>query len=94
MTRNKRTRDGMCILFCVPPSFVLIDNKYILSCKNINVLYGANSPLNESSEELRMKQWCLYLHTSFTFFQDYAIKAEIIWSYCRLTLEDPNKKNV
>ena len=92
MTRNKKIQDGMCILFCVPPSFVLIDNKYILSC-TINVLYGANSPLNESSEELRMKQWCLYLHT-FTFFQDYAIKAEIIWSYCCLTLEDQNKKNV
>ena len=25
--RNKRTRDGTCVLFCVPPSFVLIDNK-------------------------------------------------------------------
>ena len=29
---NKRTGDGPCILFCVLPSFVLIDNKYILSC--------------------------------------------------------------
>ena len=29
---NKRTRDGTCVLFCVPPSFALIDNKYILSC--------------------------------------------------------------
>ena len=29
---NKRTCDGTCTLFCVPPSFVLIDNKYILSC--------------------------------------------------------------
>ena len=29
---NKRTRDGTCVLFSVPPSFVLIDNKYILSC--------------------------------------------------------------
>ena len=54
---NKRTRDETCVLFRVPPSFVLIDNKYILSC-TINVLYGANSPLNENSEELRMKQWC------------------------------------
>ena len=25
---NKRTRDATCVLFCVPPSFVLIDNKY------------------------------------------------------------------
>ena len=29
---NKRTRDGTGVLFCVPPSFVLTDNKYILSC--------------------------------------------------------------
>ena len=29
---NKRTTDRTCVLFCVPPSFVLIDNKYILSC--------------------------------------------------------------
>ena len=28
---NKRTQDGTC-LFYVPPSFVLIDNKCILSC--------------------------------------------------------------
>ena len=24
------TRDGTCVLFCVPPSFVLIENQYIL----------------------------------------------------------------
>ena len=29
---NKRRRNGTRILFGVPPSFVLIDNKYILSC--------------------------------------------------------------
>ena len=29
---NKRTRDGTCNLFCVPPSFVLTGNKCILSC--------------------------------------------------------------
>ena len=29
---NKRTRGVTCVLFCVLPSFVLIDNKYILSC--------------------------------------------------------------
>ncbi len=86
----KRTRDGTCVLFCVPPSFVLIDNKYVLSCAVIR----ANSPLNESNEELRMKQWCLYLHSSFPFFQDYAIRAEIIWSYYHLSSEDQNKKNV
>ena len=74
---NKKTRDGTCVLFCVPPSFVLINNQ----CNLSRVLYGANGPLNESNKELRMKQWCLYLHSSFPFFQDYAIKAEIIGSY-------------
>ena len=29
---NKRTRDATCVLFRVPRSFVLIDNKYILLC--------------------------------------------------------------
>ena len=33
---HKRTRDGTCVLFCVPPSFVLIDNKCILSCAIIS----------------------------------------------------------
>ena len=37
---NKRTWDGTCVLFCVPPSFVLMDNKYILSCAHF--LYGAH----------------------------------------------------
>ena len=84
----KRTRDGTCVLFCVSPSFVLIDNKYILLCAIIR------SPLNESNEELRLKQGCLYLHSSFPFFRDYTIKAEIIWSYYYLSSEDQNKKNV
>ena len=39
---NKKTRDGTCVLFCVLPSFVLTDNKCILSCAVI---------LNESNEE-------------------------------------------
>ena len=29
---NKRTRDGTCVLFFVPPSFVLTGNNCILSC--------------------------------------------------------------
>ena len=41
------------------------------------LLYGANSPFNESSEELKMEQWCLYFHSSFSLFQDYSINAEI-----------------
>ena len=36
-----------------------------------------------------MKQRCLYLHSSFSFFQDCAIKSEIIWSYYHLSSEDP-----
>ena len=47
--RNKRTWDGTCVLFCVPPSFALIDNKYILSCAI------TNSPLNESN---KLVSWC------------------------------------
>ena len=46
---NKRTQDRTCVLFCVPPSFVLRDNKYIHSCAIIS--------LNESNEELRMKRF-------------------------------------
>ena len=41
------------------------------------LLYGANSPLNESSEELTMEQWCLYFHSYFSLFQDYSVNAEI-----------------
>ena len=29
---NKKIRDGTCVLFCVPLSFVLTDNKCILPC--------------------------------------------------------------
>ena len=88
---NKRTRDGTCVLFCVPPSFVLIDNKYILSCA---IMDQVAHSVNGTNEELRMKQWCLYLHSSFPFFQDYAIKAEVIWSYYHLSSEDQIKNKV
>ena len=45
----------------------------------LKVLCGVNSQLNESNEglKMRMKQWCLYFHSSFPFFQDHAIIAEI-----------------
>ena len=51
---------------------------------------------NGTNEELRMKQWCLYLHSSFPgfFSQDYAIKAEVIWSYYHLSSEDQIKNKV
>ena len=88
---SKRTRDRRA--FYVPPSFVLIHNKYILSCATMDQV--AHS-VNGTNEEMRMKQWCLYLHSSFSVFfsQDYAIKAEVIWSYYHLSSEDQNKNNV
>ena len=86
---NKRTRDGTCVLFSVLPSFVLIDDKHIFF-----MCYYKDQITHTKNEELRMKQWCLYLHSSFPFFQDYAIKAEIIYSYYHLSSEDQNKKNV
>jgi len=39
-----------------------------------------------------MKQWYLYLQSSFPFFRDYAIKEEIIWSYYHLSSEDKKEK--
>ena len=71
---NKRTRDGTYVLFCVPPSSVLTDNKCIFSCAFSTT--EANSPLNESNEELRMK--LVFIFSSFfSFFEDYRIKAEL-----------------
>ena len=44
-------------------------------------------------EQIAHCHWTkLYLHSSFPFFQDYAIKAEIIWSYYHLSSEDQNKR--
>ena len=73
------------------PSFVLTDNKCIISCAITWSKYQ-NSPLNESNEELRMKQSMVFIvHETvhgiyssqfFSFFlffsQDYATKAEIV----------------
>ena len=59
---NKRTRDGTCVLFCVLPSFVLTNHKCILSCAIIW------SPLNESNEELRMKQQRYLFYYIVSFF--------------------------
>ena len=95
MTRNiYTTREhgiGHVSSFCVPP-FVLTDDKCIFSC----VIFptGANSPLNQSNKELRMKQWGIYFHSSFPFFQDYAIKAETDLELHHSSSEDQNKKNV
>ena len=43
------------------------------------MLFHSLRPLNESNEELKMKQWYLYFRSSFPVFppQDYAIKAVI-----------------
>ena len=72
---NKRTRDGTCVLFCVLPSFVLTDNKCILSC----AIIWSKQPIerkqriaeNETVRDIYILQFL------FRFFQDYAIKAEI-----------------
>ena len=75
---------------CVPPSFVLKGNKCILSCAISPV--GANSPLNESNEELRMKHSGVYIFiVLYSFFKVMQSKQRWIWSY--LSSEDQNKKN-
>ena len=56
-------------------------------CANRKSIHSLNN------EELRMKQWYSYLHSSFPFFQDYAIKAEIIWINYHLSSEEQNKQN-
>ena len=88
---NKRTRDATCVLFCVPPSFVLIDNKYILSCAVIR----SKQPV-ERKQRRTENETVVFISSQFfsNLFQDYAIKAEIIWSYYDLSSEDQNKKNV
>ena len=49
--------------------------------------------MNESNEELRMKQWCLYFHSSFLFlFQDCAIKAEIYLELLSFISGGPKQK--
>ena len=47
-------------------------------------------PLNESNEELRMKQWCLYLHSSFPFFKIMQSKRQSYYHY--LSSEDKKEK--
>ena len=89
---NKRTRDGTGVLFCVPPSFVLKDNKYVRSC----VIIRCKQPI-ERKQQRTENETVVFISSSFFsnfFSQDYAIKAEIIWSYYHLFSEDQNKKNV
>ena len=69
--------------------FVVKDNKCILSCTVSPI--GANSPLNKSSEELRMKQWCWYFHSSFQLFKIMQSKQRWHWSSYHLSLEDQNR---
>ena len=87
---NKRTRDGTCVLVCVPPSFVLIDNKYILSC----AIIWSKQPVERKQRRTENETMVFISSQFFSFFQDQAIKAEIIWSYYHLSSEDQNKKNV
>ena len=83
-------RDGTCVLFCVPPSFVLIDNKYILSCAIIR----SKQPVERKQRRTENETVVFISSQFFSFFQDYAIKVEIIWNYYHLSSEDQNKKNV
>ena len=87
---NKRTRDATCVLFCVPPSFVLIDNKYIISCAIIR----SKQPVERKQRRTENETGVYIFIVLFHFFEDYAIKSEIIWSYYHLSSEDQNKKNV
>ena len=94
---NKRTRDGTRALFCVPPSFVLIDNKYILSCAIIRSKQPADRNQRRTENETAVLISSQFFSSSFSLFsssQNYAVKAEIIWSYYHLSSEDQNKKNV
>ena len=87
---NKRTRDATCVLFCVPPSFVLTDNKCILSC----AITRSKQPVERKQRRTENETVVFTSSQFFSIFQDYAIKAEIIWSYYHLSSEDQNKKNV
>ena len=87
---NKKTQDGTCVLFCVSPSFVLIDNECILSCAIIRSKYSVEQKQRRTENET-----VVFISSQFfSFFQDYAIKAEIIWSYYHLPSKDQNKTNV
>ena len=64
-TREYETGHVSCfvsgLLFSVVP-----DSKCILSCSVSAV--RANNPLNESNEELRLRQWFSYFNSSFPYF--------------------------
>ena len=47
---SKRTRAGTCVLFCVPPSFVLIDNKCIPSCA---IIWSKHEPIERPRKQRR-----------------------------------------
>ena len=87
---NKRTRDATCVLFCVPPSFVLKDNKCILSC----AITRSKQPVERKQRRTENETVVFISSQFFPFFEDYRIKAEIIQSYCHLSSEDQIKKNV
>ena len=87
---NKRKRDGTCILFCVPPSFVLIDNKCIIYlCILLCTIIRSKQPVERKQRRTENETVVFTFSQFFSIFPDYAIKAEII-----LFSEDQNKKNV
>ena len=88
--RNKRTRDGTCVLFCVLPSFVLTDNKCILSYAVI----WSKQPTERKQRRTENESMVSLFSQFFSFFQIMQSKQRDIWSYYHLSSEDQNKKNV
>ena len=88
-TREDETGHVSCfvsgLLFNVVP-----DSKRILSCAISAV--RANNPLNESNEELRFKQWCSNFKSSFPYFKNYAINAEMELELLPFIFERPKIK--
>ena len=94
---NKRTWDATCVLFCVPPSFVLIDNKYILSFAIIWSKQPTKRKQRRTENETVVfisSQFFSYFFKLFFLKIMQSGKEEIIWSYYHLSSEDQNKKNV
>ena len=86
---NKRT----CNLFCVLPSFVLTDNKCILSC----ILIWSKQPTEQKQRRTETETVVfisLLVYSSFSiFFKIMQSKQRQIWSYPHLSSEDQNEKN-
>ena len=89
---NKRTRDGTCVLFCVQPSFVLIDNIYSLSC----AIVRRKQPVERKQRRTENESETVAFISSqfFSIFLRLCNQNRDNWSYYHLSSEDQNKKNV